>query len=170
MQNRPSVIPEGAQARGEQLALHWEWLAFAVLSPKDLYDILALRQEVFVVEQHCPFLDADGRDENALHLLGRDARGTLLAYLRLVEPGVRFPEPSIGRVITHASIRRMGIGRELMRRGLAKAAEIYSGRSVMISAQMYLEEFYAGFGFSRSGARYDEDGIPHIDMIRRTEE
>jgi ElaA protein len=147
--------------------IQWEFLPYAALSRDQLYDLLALREEVFVVEQRCPYLDADHRDHHAWHLLGRDAEGRLVAYLRLVAPGHRFEEPSIGRVVTHASVRGRGLGRALMREGLRRCNGLFPGHTVRISAQQYLQKFYEDLGFVRekTGDPYDEDGIAHIEMI-----
>ena len=144
----------------------WVWRSFQELTPDELYDICALRQTVFVVEQNCAYLDADGWDKRSRHLYTRDADGLLVAYLRLVEPGVKYPEPSIGRVITHPSVRRTGLGRTLMAEGIRGAAECYPGSAIRIGAQLWAEDFYRSLGFERVGAEYIEDDIPHIEMIR----
>ena len=146
--------------------IRWSWHEFSSLHPHEMYAFLRLRQEVFIVEQECPYLDADGRDEHALHLTGHDEAGMLVAYLRIVQPGFLFAEPSIGRVITAQSVRGSGVGKLLMEEGLRKAALVYPGQANRISAQQYLERFYAGFGYVRAGDAYDEDGIPHIEMVR----
>lgn len=147
--------------------IRWTWSSFHDLSVQDLYAILRLRQEVFVLEQRCLYQDLDGRDQHALHLMGCDADGTLAAYLRLVEPGYRFAEPSIGRVVTRLASRATGLGKALMHEGLRMADATYPGLGNRIAAQEYLERFYTGFGYSRVGEPYDEDGILHIDMVRR---
>lgn len=146
--------------------IRWKWRAFADLTGEELYRILALRQRVFVVEQECAYQDADGLDPHALHLLGCDPGGELVAYLRVVAPGHRYAEPSIGRVVTSPGIRRQGAGRALFAEGLRRAEETYPGSALRLSAQAYLEPFYASFGFSRVGEPYDEDGIPHVEMVR----
>jgi ElaA protein len=145
----------------------WRWRRFAELSPDELYAALAARSEVFVVEQRCQFLDADGHDAHAWHLLGwsRDS-GVLVAYLRLLEPGRKYAEPSIGRVLTTASFRGRGLGREAMREGLRHAAAHYPGRAVRVAAQARLERFYASLGFRVISQPYQEDGIAHVDMLR----
>lgn len=147
--------------------LHYAWYEFQQLSPGLLYEILSLRQEVFIFEQNCPYKDMDGLDPHAWHLLGRNERGDLMAYLRIVAPGFKYREPAIGRVVTHKSIRGTGIGRELMIRGIEKAEELYRGSAIRLSAQLYAQSFYAQFGFSAVGEPYDEDGIPHIEMVRK---
>ncbi|HDH57425.1 MAG TPA: GNAT family N-acetyltransferase [Bacteroidetes bacterium] len=146
--------------------IRYEWYEFQQLSPGLLYEILALRQEVFVVEQNCPYMDIDGLDRQAWHLLGRNAEGNLVAYLRIVAPGAKYREPAIGRVFTHKSIRGKGIGRELMIRGIKKAEELFPGSAIRLSAQVYAQGFYAQFGFSAVGEPYDEDGIPHVEMVK----
>jgi ElaA protein len=147
--------------------LNWQCLRFDALSVHDLYDALALRAEVFVVEQACVFQDPDGVDRASGHLLGRDAGGVLQAYLRIVDPGVKYPEPSLGRVITSAASRGSGLGHRLVDEGVARCEAAWPGRAIRIGAQARLEGFYAGHGFVRSGADYIEDGIPHCEMLRR---
>ncbi len=133
-----------------------------------LYAILALRQEVFVVEQSCAYLDADGWDAPARHLWHVDPAGAVTAYCRLFPAGARYDEASVGRVVTARSVRRTGLGRELMARALeALDAEHGSRAPVRIHAQAYLERFYGDFGFVRDGENYLEDGVPHLDMVRR---
>ena len=146
--------------------MHWSWQRFDDLGVHALYDILALRCRVFILEQSA-FLDPDGADLQAWHLQGRDAAGVLQAYLRGVDPGVKYSEPSIGRVITAPELRRSGLGRELMREGLARCARQWPGQAVRISAQARLNDFYAGFGFVTQGEDYLEDGIPHRQMLWR---
>jgi len=146
--------------------LTWEWLPYGALTRDQLYDLISLREEVFVVEQNCPYQDADGRDRHAWHLLGRDGQGRLLAYLRVVEPGHKYAEPSIGRVVTSPRERRTGFGRALMREGIRRTEAFYPGRGIRISAQQRLEGFYRGFGFRTVSEVYDEDGIPHVEMLR----
>lgn len=146
--------------------MNWTFHRFAGLSLDDLYDALALRSQVFVVEQNCVFLDADGADRHSGHLLGRDDGGVLQAYLRIVDAGVKFAEPSIGRVITSAASRGSGLGHRLIAEGLRHCAVAWPGRAVRIGAQSRLEGFYARHGFVRDGADYIEDGIPHCEMLR----
>lgn len=147
--------------------LHFELLHFEALSPLELYALLRLRQEVFVIEQNCPYLDADGVDLQCWHLLGRDAAGALHAYLRLVPPGIKYPEPSIGRVISSGAVRGSGAGRALMAEGVAQAGRLFPGQGVRISAQARLRRFYEDFDFVAEGHEYLEDDIPHIEMVRR---
>ncbi len=147
------------------MALNWTWSRFAGLGVDNLYDALALRCRVFVLEQG-PYLDPDGIDRRAGHLLGRDALGMLHAYLRVVDPGVKYAEPSIGRVITSPETRGTGLGRLLMAEGVARCRAAWPQQGIRISAQSHLERFYGGFGFVRTGPDYLEDNIPHCEMLR----
>jgi ElaA protein len=144
----------------------FEWLRFEALGVERLYDLLALRCRVFVLEQGA-YLDPDGIDRHAWHLLGHDEEGVLQAYLRVVDPGHKYPEPSIGRVITSPEKRGTGLGRLLMIEGVARCAEAWHGHGIRISAQAHLARFYADFGFERMGEDYLEDNIPHCEMLRR---
>lgn len=163
-----------------QPTVRWQWTRFDELAPRDLYALLRARSEVFVVEQRCAFVDADGIDPHAWHLLGwvRPAPGparepggetaaaeVLAAYLRLIEPGRVFDEPSIGRVLTVAAFRRIGLGRPLMKEGLRKSAELYPDRALRIGAQRRLERFYLSMGFRTVSPPYSEDGIDHVQML-----
>jgi ElaA protein len=147
----------------------WQWLTFDALPSADLYEVLALRQQVFVLEQQCLYQDLDGRDQAAHHLLGwqnLDGKRQLAAYLRCLAPGAKYAEMSLGRVLTAPSARATGIGRQLLAQGIARAALQYPGHATRIGAQHYLERFYQSFGFETVSAPYDEDGIAHIDMLR----
>jgi ElaA protein len=146
--------------------LGWLWLRFDELTRDQLYQILALRERVFIVEQKCLYNDIDGRDVHAHHLLGVDPDGALVAYLRVVAPGYRYAEPSIGRVVTDPSVRRLGYGHTLMKEGIRRAEGVYPGRPIRLSAQRYLEAFYMAHGFLPQGDPYDEDGIGHREMVR----
>lgn len=145
--------------------MHWTWQRFVELGVDNLYDALQLRSRVFVLEQG-PYLDADGLDRQSWHLLGRDARGVLVSYLRIVDPGVKYEEPSIGRVVTAPEIRGGGHGRALMVEGVAGSERLWPGRAIRISAQAHLERFYGSLGFVRVGPDYLEDDIPHVEMLR----
>jgi ElaA protein len=145
--------------------MNWRWHRFADLGVDNLYDALQLRCRVFVLEQG-PYLDPDGMDRQSWHLLGRDAAGVLMGYLRVVDPGIKYDEPSIGRVITAPEMRGNGSGRALMAEGMAGCERDWPGRAVRISAQAHLERFYNGFGFVRVGENYIEDTIPHVEMLR----
>jgi ElaA protein len=148
----------------------WRWRNFDALSPRELQGIFAARQRVFGLEQGCLYLDVDGDDERAHHLAAWHAGvGEPIAYARVLEPGVRYDEVSIGRVLTAAAARGGGLGRELMRRAIAGARSIWPGCAIRISAQSYLERFYAGFGFVIVKERYLEDGIDHTEMLLRAD-
>jgi ElaA protein len=145
--------------------IRWRFAPFEELTPREVHDLLQLRAEVFVVEQDCPFQDMDGVDPDSWHLLGR--RGdVLIAYCRMIPAGIKFAEPSIGRVVTLPALRRTGCGRELMAEALRRADTLWTGRSIRIGAQHRLERFYEDFGFATASEPYIEDGIPHIEMLR----
>ena len=146
--------------------MDWRWLRFAELGVDNLHDALQLRSRVFILEQG-PYLDVDGLDRQSWHLLGRDGEGVLVAYLRVVDPGLKYEEPSIGRVVTAPEVRGSGLGRSLMREGLAGCARHWPQRNIRISAQVRLQRFYTELGFSAVGAEYLEDDIPHIEMLWR---
>jgi ElaA protein len=147
--------------------MHFKCKKFAELSLTELYDLMALRQEVFVVEQNCPYLDADGKDQDSHHVLGENEAGELVAYTRLVPPGLAYEKyPAIGRVVTSPSIRGKGGGKKLMEKSIQYCDELWPGQSIKISAQTYLKKFYEDLGFQQSGGGYLEDDIPHIPMIR----
>ncbi len=145
--------------------MDWTWQRFEGLGVDNLYDALQLRSRVFVLEQG-QYLDADGIDRQSWHLLGRDASGALVSYLRVVDPGAKYDEPSIGRVVTSPETRGGGSGRALMTEGVAGCERLWPGRSIRISAQAHLERFYGSLGFVRVGPNYGEDNIPHVQMLR----
>ena len=147
----------------------WQCTSFQDLSPEDLYAAMKLRQIVFVVEQNCVYLDADGVDSKAHHVLGwKTGEGwkRLVAYARIFPPRVKYAEASIGRVTTHPDARGMGLGHVLMAEGIRQIEEKGWGSEIRIAAQMYLERFYEGFGFRRVTEPYLEDDIWHVDMRR----
>lgn len=139
---------------------------FEKLTPDELYELLRLRSEVFVVEQQCVYLDPDGKDPKALHLLGY-AEGQLVACTRLFAPGDYFEEASIGRVAVSPQHRGKGLGREIMMASLQALKAQFGPVEISLSAQAYLQQFYEELGFAAVGAGYLEDGIPHIHMVRR---
>lgn len=145
---------------------HHAWRSFAQLSTAELYSLLRLRCEVFVVEQQCAYLDIDGRDPEADHLLAWDSDGCLSGYLRVFGPDATNASARIGRIVTAPGDRKAGLGRWLVRQALDFISKRNGDVSVKIAAQVYLERFYAGFGFERSSPDYLEDGILHCDMLR----
>jgi ElaA protein len=147
------------------MSLRWRWQRFEELGADGVYDMLALRARVFILEQG-PYLDPDGADRSAWHLLGRDEAGALLAYLRVLDPGVKFEEPSIGRVVVDASLRGQGIGHELVREGVQRCSALWPQQTIRISAQAHLQRFYQHHGFETVSDEYLDDGIPHVDMRR----
>lgn len=143
------------------MTLTWHDARFDELSAGTLYDLLALRSRVFVVEQRCAYDDLDGLDRVARHLWASDG-AEIAAYLRIIPAGVKYAEVSIGRVVVAPAHRGTGLGQELMRRGIAAAG----GAAIRLGAQAHLERFYADLGFQRASDVYDEDGIPHVEMVR----
>ncbi len=146
--------------------MNWNWSRFAELGVENLYDALALRCRVFIVEQ-VAYQDPDGLDRSSWHLLGRDAGGVLQSYLRVVDPGLKYDEPSIGRVVNAPEARGRGQGRALMKEGLLRCAAVWPGRAIRIGAQAHLARFYGSLGFEIVGEPYIEDEIPHLEMLRR---
>lgn len=144
--------------------MKWHCKKFSELLVTELYQIMKLRSEVFVVEQNCVYLDADGKDEKSFHIYAT-VNDKIAAYARLLPPDLSFKEASIGRVLTAQSQRRKGLGIILMEKCIAKAQEIFETTTIKIGAQLYLKAFYEGLGFMQCSAIYDEDGIPHIEMI-----
>jgi ElaA protein len=147
----------------------WQWSRFSELTVDALYAVVRLREAVFVVEQNCPYPDADGRDPGAWHLLGWVQGSTgraLVAYARIFEPGVRYDEGSIGRVVTSPDVRGTGVGKTLMAEALRRIESLAPGQPIKIAAQRRLEDFYLTLGFRTISAPYEEDGIIHVDMLR----
>jgi ElaA protein len=144
----------------------WRFLPWAELGRDELYEILLARARVFVVEQNCPYLDLDGLDRGSWHLWTAGDDGVVRAYLRVLPPGLKYAEPSLGRVVTSPESRRQGLGRPLLAEGLRRAESLFGPVPIRIGAQKYLERFYGELGFVRASDEYDEDGIPHIEMVR----
>jgi ElaA protein len=143
----------------------WKLAPYDALTVAELYAVLALRSEVFVLEQACLFQDIDGADELALHVLGWvDAQ--LVAYARCFPAGVKFAEASIGRVVIRQSVRGGGVGHVLVRRAVAALMQHWGAQPIRIAAQAGLQDFYEQHGFGVCSASYVEDGIAHIDMLR----
>ncbi|MFM1883964.1 MAG: ElaA protein [Bacteroidota bacterium] len=135
-------------------------LSFDALTTRDLYQILHVRAEVFVVEQECPYQDLDGKDQASLHVWMQDVAG-ITAYARLLPPGLAYPEAGIGRVVTAGRVRKTGLGKELMRQAIIACQVQWPDQDIVIMAQSYLLAFYQGFGFVEERAEFLEDGIPH---------
>ena len=138
---------------------------FKELTTSELYEILQLRSEVFVVEQNCVYQDIDGKDQKALHVLGIK-NGKIVAYTRLFNSGEYFDTPSFGRVIIKETERKYGYGHHLIKASIQAVVDNYNETKITISAQTYLKKFYESHGFVKVGEDYLEDGIPHIEMIR----
>jgi ElaA protein len=145
--------------------MHLTWICkyFDQLTPGELYSILHLRNEVFVVEQNCVFQDADNKDQSAWHLMGWNARA-LVAHSRILPAGIAFAEASIGRVVSSPSVRGLGVGKELMQQSIAQLHELFGDVPIRMGSQLYLKRFYESFGFVQDGDVYLEDGIEHIEM------
>ena len=147
------------------MQIHWLLKKFEELTPYQLYVILQLRNEVFVVEQNCVFQDADDKDQDSYHLMGFH-NNRLIAYTRLVPAGISYEEPSIGRVATSPSVRRSGAGKELMQQSINALYNLFGQQPIKIGAQLYLKRFYESFGIKQVSDVYDEDGIDHIYMVK----
>jgi ElaA protein len=147
------------------LKLKWSLKTFDELTNHELYEILRLRNEVFVLEQNCVFLDQDNKDQQCYHLSGTD-NGQLMAYTRIVPAKLSYEYPSIGRVVVSPLGRGKMYGVELMNKSIEAVEELYGRQTIQIGAQLYLKKFYESFGFQQSGEVYDEDGIEHIEMVR----
>lgn len=145
--------------------MKWILKNFDELSPHELYAILQLRNEVFAIEQNCVYPDMDNRDQPSYHLMAWQNE-KLVAYTRIIPPGILYPEPSIGRVVTSLSVRRTGIGKELMLQSIKETYKLYGKTPIKIGAQIYLQKFYTNLGFKQTSEIYLEDGIEHIEMLK----
>ena len=145
--------------------LQWSWKSFKQLTKHELYELLRFRQSIFVVEQQSWYQDADGLDEDSQHLLVKDKK-ELIGYLRLIPPGLKYETSSIGRIALSESFRGNSLGSRLVNEGLRRSSEIYFSNASTISAQEYLINFYRKHGFTVQGEIYDEDVIPHVQMIK----
>lgn len=146
----------------------WRCKKFEDLTPYEVYAILQLRIEVFIIEQTCFFQDADNKDQKAWHLMCWDGEG-LLACSRLLPAAASYPEISIGRIVSAGRARRLGIGKELLRRSIAECFRLFGEQTIRIGAQLYLKRFYESFGFVQASPVYLEDGIEHIEMLREVQ-
>ena len=147
------------------MQIQWLHKKFEELTPYQLYAILKLRSEVFVVEQNCVFQDADDKDQSSYHLMGFN-NNKLIAYTRLVPPGKIYEQVSIGRVVTSPSVRGSGAGKELMKQSIDAVYNLFGAQPIKLGAQLYLKQFYGLFGFEQMSDVYLEDGIEHIYMIK----
>lgn len=143
----------------------WVIKKFDELSLQQLYDIMRIRQQVFMVEQACYYLDADNYDQQSFHLIMYE-KENLVAYARIIPPGALYDEPSIGRVVTHSSVRRTGLGKILFQKSIDETEKLFGKCPIKIMAQSYLIKFYRGFGFEVSSEEFLEDGIAHNYMIK----
>jgi ElaA protein len=148
------------------MEITWQCSPFSALTVEQLYKILQARSQVFVVEQNCPYLDADGADPDSLHLIAWTADHQVAAYLRIVPPGLKYPEASLGRVLSSAIGRGTGIGKTLLIKGIEACKQSFPEHPIRIGAQQYLEKFYQSFGFVTVSDMYLEDDIPHVEMLR----
>ncbi|WP_457552278.1 GNAT family N-acetyltransferase [Desulfobacula sp.] len=151
------------------IQIEWKIKLFDLLSKDELYELLKLRVNVFVVEQNCPYPEIDGKDRHpeTLHLYGENKDKKPVAYLRILPPGVSFKHVSIGRVVVAKKFRRQGISNIMVKKALDQINHIWPNENIKIGAQMYLRKFYEAHGFEASSKSYLEDGIPHIEMIRQ---
>ena len=149
--------------------LNWKTTAFHQFSNDQLFDVLKLRVDVFVVEQQCAYRELDGYDRHkeTRHLSGRNDVGELIAYARLLPPGLRYPEVNLGRFVVRADSRKQGIGHQLLQTALREISGCWSETPIRISAQDYLQAFYAQYGFIRVSDVYLEDGISHVEMVKK---
>lgn len=145
--------------------MEWKCFSYGDLDRDRLYEIMALRQKVFIIEQNCNYLDADGLDEKSDHFCGYE-NGELVAYLRIVHPGVVYKEVAIGRVLAAKSIRGKGAGIELMEKAMEAVEKRFGTTTIRLSAQSYLKKFYEDLGYVPTGKEYFEDNIPHMEMLR----
>ena len=148
--------------------IYWEAHAFHGLTVDQLFDVLQLRVDVFVVEQQCAYREVEEHDRHpeVRHLSGRNEGGQLMAYARLLPPGLRYPEVNLGRFVVRADCRKQGLGHQLLQEALRQISDCWPETPIRISAQDYLQGFYAQYGFFRVSDMYLEDGIPHVEMVK----
>lgn len=150
---------------GNDTKLEFRWSRLESLAALEIYEIIKARESVFVVEQGCPYQEADDMDRHAWHL-SAFLDGELAAYARVVDPGIKYDQPSIGRVMTVRKFRGLKVGRALMEEAIRFTDRNFPGQEIKIAAQVYLREFYESLGFRATGHPYEEDGIPHVEMVR----
>ncbi|GIU16413.1 MULTISPECIES: GNAT family N-acetyltransferase [unclassified Shewanella] len=145
----------------------WKSLSFSELSLNELYDLLKLRVDVFVVEQNCPYPELDDKDRQSQtqHLLGLNEQGVIQAYARVLAPGVSYPDASIGRVIVAQAARGAGVANTLMQKAIAISSKKWPENNIQLGGQEHLKDFYQQLGFKAVSEMYLEDGIPHVDML-----
>jgi len=146
--------------------MNWTLKSFNELTLSEFHDFIQLRLNIFVVEQDCPYLDLDGKDEIAYHLFATTDQGQTVAYTRLFAPGDYYKEAAIGRVVVHKDFRKDGLGFELMSRSIQQIESLFNTKTIRIGAQKYLKKFYESLGFIPTGHEYMEDGIPHMYMTK----
>ena len=159
------IVEDTAALRPELNTINWQFLPFDKLKNRELYELLQLRSEIFVVEQTCIFQDMDGADLDAMHLLGMQD-GQIVAYARCFDAGHKFAEASIGRLVTRNTLRGKGVGHLLVQKSIDAVISYWGQQPIRIGAQQRLERFYEQHGFCRTGVPYSEDGIAHIEMLR----
>lgn len=149
--------------------IEWDIKTFQELESWQLFDLLQLRVDVFVVEQECAYRELDEYDRHpeTRHLSGRNEAGKLLAYARLLSPGLRYPEVNLGRFVVRADSRKKGTGHQLLQTALQEISRCWPPTPIRISAQDYLQKFYEKYGFIRISDVYLEDGIPHVEMMKK---
>ena len=147
------------------LKIHWESLPFKSIDVEKLYEIIQLRQEIFIVEQDCPYIDADGIDPKCIHISGYYDKN-LIAYSRIMPPGINYKEASIGRIITKKNYRSLGIRYKLVSISIEEIYKNYGNQPIRLSGQTYARAFYEKLGFIGQGKEYLEDGIPHISLVK----
>ncbi len=147
------------------MEVSWKVKTFNEFTLKELYNVLALRMDVFVVEQDCPYQDLDGKDLDAFHIFATDQNGNVVATARILKPGVAYEEVAIGRVVTAASIREFKKGHELMAQCMEFVSKEFPNQNIRLSAQSHLVNYYGKHGFKETGKNYLEDGIPHSEML-----
>ncbi len=148
--------------------MKWQLKLFQELEIDELYELLKLRVDVFVVEQNCPYPEMDEKDRHTetIHLLGKDDRSQIMAYLRILPPGLSYKEVSIGRVVVVKTARKGGLSHTMLQKALEKISLVWPGKNIKIGAQLYLKDFYEIHGFKPVSKNYLDDGIPHIDMLK----
>ena len=144
--------------------MNWQFKKFEELKIEEIYKILRIRNEVFIVEQKCAYQDCDDKDKKSFHLYLED-EGVIVSYLRILEKGVSFNEVSIGRVLTNKNYRNKGISRKMMLKAIEIIEQSLNETEIKIQAQSYLVNFYGSLGFKETSKEYLEDNIPHLDML-----